>query len=262
MLEFIEHRVDGNALPVARRGLHRAEPETGYALRQTGEDSYLRLRYVPRDGSARIVMRAGDCYGLRAEPSGPRWRHYHSDSDRYGAIVSRQVVLEAVGDGFFCAAEELLDATAELDRKDVAAVRRRLIDNGAPWIIENVPGAPLRHGVVLCGAVFSLGATGPDGTYRPLRRHRLFESSEPLLTPPCHCDRREKLGVYGGSDGGKKQRGNGQKIRRGGYQGTTQERREGMGIEWMRRQELSLAIPPAYTEYLGRQLLAALREVA
>lgn len=118
------------------------------------------------------------------------------------------------------------------------------------WIIENVPGAPLRHGFILCGGSFGLGSAG-----RQLKRHRLFEPSWPVLAPPCACDRREKLGVYGSSDGGKKHRCNG---RRGGYQGRMPEKREAMGIDWMNREELNQAIPPAYADWIGTQAIAAL----
>ena len=56
----------------------------------------------------------------------------------------------------------------------VDAVRERLQAAGVPWIIENVPGAPLRDPITLCGAMFGLRSY----------RHRLFESSVQLAPPP------------------------------------------------------------------------------
>ena len=50
----------------------------------------------------------------------------------------------------------------------------------------------------------------------------------------------------------------GLKGRRGGYQGRMDERREAMGIDWMNSTELNNAIPPAYTEWIGRRLLQLL----
>lgn len=130
----------------------------------------------------------------------------------------------------------------------VEAVRDALIRTGKPYVIENVPGAPLRDPLVLCGSMFGLGCSG-----RQLRRHRLFESNKPLSVPrPCNHFR-PSVGVYG--HGGPAFRTD---SRRGGYQGTAVERREAMGVYWMTQAELSQAIPPVYTRCIGKQLLTHL----
>jgi DNA (cytosine-5)-methyltransferase 1 len=135
----------------------------------------------------------------------------------------------------------------------VAPTRELLYAAGVPWVMENVPGAPLWPSVVLCGSMFDLGAGE-----RHLRRHRLFESSVGMLQPQCQHEG-EAVGVYGGGPVGRYTFANGVrkglKGRRGGYQGTMAERREAMGITWMTSKELNNAIPPAYTEWIGAQLL-------
>ncbi len=138
----------------------------------------------------------------------------------------------------------------------VAPTRELLEQTGLPWVMENVPGAPVRASIVLCGSMFGLGASD-----RQLRRHRLFELSEMMLQPECRHEG-EAIGVYGGGPTGRYTFENGirkgLKGRRGGYQGTMDERREAMGIDWMRSQELNNAIPPAYTEWIGSRLMESL----
>lgn len=146
------------------------------------------------------------------------------------------------------------------DYPDLIGPLRELLRRiGLPWVIENVPGAPLRDPVVLCGSMFGLGAG-----QRQLRRHRLFEASFVIEQPECHHEG-EAIGVYGGGAVGRYTFENGCKVRhgrRGGYQGTIAERREAMGIDWMNGREINQAIPPAYTEFIGAQLLAQIRTVA
>jgi DNA (cytosine-5)-methyltransferase 1 len=135
----------------------------------------------------------------------------------------------------------------------VSATRRCLEAQGAPWAMENVPGAPMRHGVVLCGAAFGLIVVGEGGTKLHLKRHRLIEPSFPLLSPPCGCGRADmKITVVGDGtpSGPRKRLGRNQRE---------WEKREVMGIDWMNRRELAQAIPPAYAEFIGRQ---AMREIS
>lgn len=147
------------------------------------------------------------------------------------------------------------------DQPDLIDPTRELLEAiGLPYVIENVPGAPTRHMVVLCGSMFGLGSNG-----RQLRRHRNFETSFPLLSPPCQHEG-EAIGVYGGGPVGRYTFGNGAKKdyynRRGGYQGSIAEKREAMGIDWMTASEINQAIPPAYTAYIGETLISQLRERA
>lgn len=147
----------------------------------------------------------------------------------------------------------------------IPATRERLLANGGPYVIENVPQARphLRTPMTLCGSSFGLD----------LRRHRLLETNFPVMGPPCAHgwqavrfevhDRRAKslstvVSVAGhatpptrlksvvsvhGSSGGK---------------GGVAEWRRAMGIDWMTCDELAQAIPPAYTEHLGFCLMAEL----
>jgi DNA (cytosine-5)-methyltransferase 1 len=141
--------------------------------------------------------------------------------------------------------------------KDLIAPTRALLERLAndhgiltdmPWVIENVEGAPLRPDLVLCGSMFDLGANG-----RQLRRHRWFESNVLLMSPGLCGHQGQPVGVYGHGGGGKMTRG---------YRGTAAEYREAMGIAWATKAEIAQAIPPAYTEWIGRQLLRALEVAA
>lgn len=148
------------------------------------------------------------------------------------------------------------------DHPDLLGPTRLMLQMFAgPYVIENVPGAraELVEPALYCGAAFGLGADCRDGRFRPLRRHRLFESNVFLMTPGCGCDGRQAVGVYGTGGGGFYQRPSGG----GGYKAHPEEARAALGIEWMtRRDDLSDAIPPAYTEHIGHQLAAHLEVAA
>lgn len=127
--------------------------------------------------------------------------------------------------------------------KLVPEVRLRLQATGVPWAIENVPGAPMRFPVTLCGAYFGLGTCGFD-----LSRHREFETSHLLLAPPCQHRRGRTIGVYGNGTNSYHRAKFGRCVR-------ADEFREAMGIDWMNRAELSQAIPPAYSQYIAEQMM-------
>lgn len=132
----------------------------------------------------------------------------------------------------------MLDATIE-----------RLVASDLPFVVENVETAdfpPTVYRVRLCGSSFGLD----------VRRHRWFASNAPMLTPPCaHPLQRPRfrsldsrrpagslatvVGVHGHLN----------------YVGEFALRCAAMGIDWMTNDELSQAIPPAYTKFLGEQLL-------
>ncbi len=125
------------------------------------------------------------------------------------------------------------------------------------WIVENVPGAPLPDALVLCGSMFDLRTWDHYISQDvQLKRHRLFASSHMLMAPgPCrHVKGMRVGGVYGGAWSKNKTLDPTVK-RTGGYAPPDDVQRELMGIDWMTRQQLNQAIPPAYTEHIGRQLI-------
>lgn len=125
----------------------------------------------------------------------------------------------------------------------VDATRQKLIANGALWAIENVPGAPVRADAILCGSQFDL----------PIVRHRLIEASFTLpLTAPCnHVE--DVITVCGQGTPSWMRR---KRIARGLHPNASVDmKRAAMGIDWMNREELSQAIPPAYSEFIGRAAL-------
>ena len=132
----------------------------------------------------------------------------------------------------------------------VEPVRDLLEAAGRPYVIENVEGAPLRDPMVLCGTMF-------DGLR--VLRHRLFESNVGLMAPgPCRphplCHTLDKRkNHYGQTD-----EWTDFVSVNGGGNSTVAAARDAMGIDWMNKAELNEAIPPAYTEHVGRQLLAHL----
>jgi DNA (cytosine-5)-methyltransferase 1 len=126
--------------------------------------------------------------------------------------------------------------------KLIEPVRDQLMATGTPYVIENVPGAPLREPTMLCGTMFGL----------KMFRHRLFETSFFMLSTP-HVRHSESIGkngfvcMAGHGDGGR--------GRIPADHRSAAAWRAASGIDWMTRAELAQAIPPAYTEYIGRHLL-------
>jgi DNA (cytosine-5)-methyltransferase 1 len=131
----------------------------------------------------------------------------------------------------------------------IEPVREVLNSTGLPWIMENVEGAPMVDPIVLCGTMF-----------RGLRviRHRLFESNIALDAPPhgthplvfTHDKRKSHYG--------KLDQNTSFVQVTGGGNCTITNAKDAMGIDWMTKNELNEAIPPAYTQYLGKQLLDVL----
>lgn len=128
----------------------------------------------------------------------------------------------------------------------IGPMRERLIEWGGPFVIENVPGAPLRDPIRLCGSSFGLA----------VRRHRLFESNLPLLSLPCRHATHTPVGVYGDHPdrpGGWK-RPNGRS--RGVKATSVAEAQTALGIDWMTTwDDLADSVPPAYCEFIGAQVM-------
>ena len=135
----------------------------------------------------------------------------------------------------------------------IPATRELLRASGRPYIIENVePAAPhLVNPVTLCGTMFGLGAQGCE-----LRRHRLFETSFPMAAPECQHTDGPVIGVYGGHARKRSAKHGGRGTQDAWAGGHKTAAAEAMGIDWASLQGMSEAIPPSYSEYIGRAALA------
>ena len=131
-------------------------------------------------------------------------------------------------------------STSKMDL--IPETRAGLIKSAKPFIIENVMGSPLIDPIMLCGSAFGL----------KVRRHRIFESNIKLNGSLCdHKKQGRPVGVYGSLN---------DEIPNGGKTAKTiTEAREVMGIEWGIWTELVEAIPPIFTQYLGRQAINELK---
>jgi DNA (cytosine-5)-methyltransferase 1 len=121
----------------------------------------------------------------------------------------------------------------------IAPTREAFESFNVPWVIENVVGSPLIDPLWLCGQMFGL----------ELYRHRGFETSFPVVAPvhPDHLIPASKAGHWTP----------GTVMSVAGHVSPMWKAREVMGgIGWMNRDELGESIPPAYTEHIGKQLMA------
>jgi DNA (cytosine-5)-methyltransferase 1 len=164
-----------------------------------------------------------------------------------GALISNSGAV-AIHASPPCQAYSPLNAYNKLPYPDlVEPVRELLIDTTLPFIIENVPQAPLLNPILLCGTMFGL----------KLYRHRHFESNMALAAPPHprHVARCTRNGYLPTPDapfmtisGGKHSRAWREKAC------------EEMGTPWMKTvHDVSESVPPSYTTFTGGQLMAALR---
>jgi DNA (cytosine-5)-methyltransferase 1 len=127
----------------------------------------------------------------------------------------------------------------------ISPTRIWLEGSDRPWVMENVPRAPLRPDLTLCGQMFGL----------ELYRHRIFESNVPLrqIEHPPHLIPASKAGHWKP----------GTVMSISGHVSPMWKAREVMGgIDWMNRAEMAESIPPAYTDWIGRQLMAHVTEAA
>lgn len=139
------------------------------------------------------------------------------------------------------------DSNYDKRHKDLIPQTRELLRViGKPYIIENVKGAPMRNSFTLCGAMFGL----------KVYRHRQFETSFFVLAPPhiAHHDNTPAVGRGMSRKGFISVTGVGGFGIPNGFEYAC----NAMDINWMSRPELSQAIPPAYTEWIGQHLMEAI----
>lgn len=219
-------------------------------------------------GAAMGYHRAGfDVVGVDIKPQ-PRYPFRFIQAD---AMTFPLEGYDAIHASPPCQAFSTLRVMPNARRHDdlLTSTRARLHSIYAPWVIENVVGAPVEtrppsffsdsSGVLLCGTMFDLH----NGSHE-LRRHRLFESTTPMVQPDCR-HARPVIGFYGDHARTRQRTIAGNRNRGGDITGSSRKLalvKELMGIDWMAWPEANQAIPPAYTEFVGRQLLAALERVA
>lgn len=128
------------------------------------------------------------------------------------------------------------------DHPDLLPMTRDALKaTGRPWVIENVPGSPMIDPILVCGLSLNLR----------VKRHRWFESNVPLIgtsCPPGHPG--SWVTVFGGGAPA---------VPDNRRRASARVARKAMGIDWMTRDEISQAVPPAYTQYIGRQLIDLIR---
>lgn len=129
----------------------------------------------------------------------------------------------------------------------IAPIRELLLATGKPYVIENVENARalLINPVMLCGSMFGLN----------LWRHRYFETFPLWLLSPATCNHAELPVLITGTTRRKPENG-------GRMEYSAQQCRDASGLAWMTRNEMDEAIPPAYTEWIGRHLIEHLAVTA
>lgn len=147
----------------------------------------------------------------------------------------------------FCALKTREDLSHYPDL--IEPIRKRLkaaaYSEGIKYVIENVAGAPVREDLMLCGAMFGLRSY----------RHRFFECNF-LIEQPAHPKHMVRVNRRG--ENRRKHWANGGFMTITGDVGTYCGP-EAMGIDWMTGNEMSEAIPPAYSAYIGRAAISILR---
>jgi len=186
-------------------------------------------------GCSEGYFRAGfDVTGVDIEPQ-PRYQFEFVQGDALEYVAAHGHEFDAIAASPPC--QYYAAVTAWRGRQEdhpdlVGATRDALNATGLPYVIENVPEAPVRPDFLLCGSMFGL----------PIRRHRVFEVNwQPAyLVPSCHHKRTDLAFEH------KSERA---------YA-------DALGCDWMSARGGRQAIPPAYTEFIGRQLIEQLGERA
>lgn len=122
----------------------------------------------------------------------------------------------------------------------VAPIREMLIATGKPYVIENVERAPLFNAITLCGTMFGLN----------IIRHRKFETNPRIDFAPAACCHHKRVVKHGRPPDHDKHF-----AAATGHFSDVEFVGKSMGIDWMGQAELAQAIPPAYTRWIGGQII-------
>jgi len=188
-------------------------------------------------GAAMGYHRAGfEVVGVDHRPM-PRYpfKFHQVDALEYGAEHGHE--FDAIHASPPCQAYSVMSRNRNEHPQLYAQTRNILQKIDHPYVIENVIGAPYAHGVVLCGSMFGL----------VVRRHRNFETSWLILSGlVCdHAKQGRPITVTGNSGG---------EPRKHSWKGVRREWPLYMQMPWATPMEVTQAIPPAYTEWIGTQL--------
>ncbi len=201
--------------------------------------------------SAGYVAAGFDVVGVDIAPQ-PRYPHKFVQGDALEYLAEHGHDFDAVHASPPC--QDHSDLAHRVGKHDTGHLLddtlRALNSFRGPWIVENVESAPMPGSLVLCGTEFGLSVVCNDGKRRWLRRHRQFASNLVLMgAGGCSCAGRPIAGVYGMGGEGPGTRGY-KVARRNAY--------ELLGVPWMTQTGAAQAIPPAYTRFIGEQLIDAL----
>ncbi|MGW2721981.1 DNA methylase [Streptomyces sp. NPDC001492] len=129
----------------------------------------------------------------------------------------------------------------------IVPTRAALEATGRPWVMENVPGSEVRKDIRLCGEQFGLAVL----------MHRYFELGRWTAKQPAHP--RHRGYVRGWRHGEYRDGPYVAAYRQGGGKATVEEIRSAKGIDWsIDHLRLREALPPVYTEWIGRAFLDTL----
>jgi DNA (cytosine-5)-methyltransferase 1 len=183
-----------------------------------------------------------DVVGVDINPQ-PRYPFEFVQADALGLSHEFLGLFDAIHASPPCQAYSNAQRLRQNEHPDlIAQVRGMLLRTGAPYVIENVPGSPLAPtATVLCGSMF------PE---LRVYRHRWFETNWSCEQPPLTCWGHHPNQVKMG-----RPVKDGDFIQVVGNFSGVEYARKAMGIDWMTRNELREAIPPAYTKHLGEQLV-------
>ena len=204
--------------------------------------------YCGAGGAAMGYYRAGftDIVGVDNKPQ-PRYPFEFTQSDALEYLERHGTEFDVIHASPPCQAYSTSSKQWRLSGRSYADLieptRILLKDIGRPYVIENVGGSPLIDPVLLVGTMFGLLVNRP----------RYFECSFPVdfILQPA---------PIGQAKMGRPPRFDGDFIQPVGHFSGVEYASDAMGIDWMGQKELAQAIPPAYTEWIGKQLLKAIRD--
>jgi DNA (cytosine-5)-methyltransferase 1 len=193
-------------------------------------------------GAAMGYYRAGfEVVGVDIKPQ-PHYPFEFHQADALEYCAAHGAEFDAIHASPPCQAYSMAGQQWRLGGKEyqdlIEPTRQLLKKIGKPYVIENVPGAPLINPTILNGALFN----------KNLRRTRHFETSFPVPFFLLPSEKPSKFIM------GRKPAAHDPVVPVGHFSDVPRARRV-MDIDWMTQSELAQAIPPAYTEFIGRQLL-------